>query len=250
MRSLFLGCLCLVVGMNVTSCNSRFAIVKSEREEFRIHPALEADSSIIWIYAPYKKALDEEMNQVIGYTKVDLLKKSDYPESLLGNFFADAVWSQVRQLVPDVDFAMPSTKGGLRNDVIKGPITISTIFELMPFENEAIVFTLKGTDVQELLNFIAVSDGQPVAGLQMKIVNGKPEQVFIQGKAFDPARTYRVLTSDYIASGGDNARGFSSPLEKKIVGLKIRDALLKEVKQVQARGETINTVFDGRITKN
>jgi hypothetical protein len=66
----------------------------------------------------------------------------------------------------------------------------------------------------------------------------------------DVNQNYKVLTTDYIASGGDDAVGFAQPIAKSILGLKVRDALLKEVKELQAQGKTINAKLDGRITKN
>ncbi|MNL32993.1 hypothetical protein D3C87_1548790 [compost metagenome] len=59
-----------------------------------------------------------------------------------------------------------------------------------------------------------------------------------------------MLTSDYIASGGDNARGFKNPLDKKVLGLKVRDALIGYVKDIEAAGKTINAKLDGRIIKD
>ena len=232
------------------SCSTPYAVTKSNREEYAINDKIGVDSSIIKTYLPYKTALDNEMNKVIGYTDVALVKKSNLPESILGNFFSDAVFNQAKKIQPNIDFALPSTNGGLRNDVAKGSITVSNIFELMPFENEAVVFNLTGKDVLEVLKFIAVSGGQPVSGLKMNIKNNLPENVLISGKEFDVNKNYVVLTSDYIASGGDGTKGFATPISKTVIGLKIRDALLKEVSDIQASGKRINANLDGRITKN
>ena len=240
----------LISAIFFCSCSTPYAVTKSNREEYAINDKITVDSSIIKMYSPYKAALDNEMNTIIGYTDVSLVKKSSLPESLLGNFFADAVFNQAKKINPNIDFALPSTNGGLRNDVAKGPIAVSTIFELMPFENEAVVFNLKGKDVFEMLKFIAASGGQPVAGLKMNIKNNLPEHIFIGGKEFDVAKDYVVLTSDYIASGGDGTKGFANPIAKKVLGLKIRDALLKEVREMQSAGKKINTQLDGRITKS
>ena len=239
-----------IAAIFLSSCTLHYAITKSNREEFVINDKISVDSNIIKTYLPYKVALDSEMNKVIGYSDVALVKRSALPESVLGNFFADAILNQAKKIQPNIDFAMPSTNGGLRNDVAKGAITVANIFELMPFENEMVVFNLKGKDVLELLKFIAASGGQPVAGLKMNIKNNLPENIFISGKEFDVNKNYQVLTSDYIASGGDDARGFANPIAKKVLGLKIRDALLKEVSDVQSQGKNINVKLDGRITKN
>lgn len=236
--------------LSLSACSTKYGLTKSNREEYNINSTVEVDSSIIKTYLPYKVQLDAEMNKIIGYSAVALTKQSSLPESVLGNFFADAVFNQSKKIEPNIDFTVPTTKGGLRNDVAKGAITVSNIFELMPFENELVLFTLKGEDVLNFINFIARTNGQPIAGLQMNIKDAKPENITINGKAFNVNQNYQVLTSDYIASGGDDAVGFSNPIAKRNLNLKIRDALLKEVAQLQTEGKTINAKLDGRITKN
>lgn len=244
-RNLILGLVVLSAG-----CSPGYKIAKSNRAEYIIDKNVPADTSMLRLYLPYKQKLEAEMNQVIGYSEVLMPKVDTIPESLLGNFFSDAILQQGRRLDPDIDFAMPSTKGGIRIALPKGAIAVSNVFELMPFENALVVLTISGAETQQLLNFIAGSNGQPVAGLRMKIRDRKPEQVMINGKPFDSNRSYKVLTSDYVAGGGDNARGFKNPLEKKDLGLKVRDALLNYIRQQEAAGKKINSVLDGRITKN
>ena len=119
----------------------------------------------------------------------------------------------------------------------------------MPFENELVSLKLQGTEVEQLFNFIAASGGQPLAGVRMKIVSQKPTDVLINGQPFDRDKTYTVLTSDYVAGGGDKAVGFRNPLERKVLGLKVRDALINYIKANTASGKVINAELDGRITK-
>jgi len=249
---LFRNYLALSVVLIVTSCSSGYKLVKANRAEYNVNKELAVDSSIIKTYLPYKIQLDAEMNKVIGHSAAQMSKKSSdtLPESLLSNFFSDAVLKQALKYDQDIDFALPSTKGGLRVDFPKGKVTVSNVFELMPFENQLIIFTLKGSDVQQILNYIASTNGQPVARLQMKIVDKKPVDVQVNGKSFDVNKTYRVLTSDYIGGGGDNVPAFKNAIEQKVIGLKIRDALMNYVNETEAEGKTINPKLDGRITKN
>ncbi|HTM97729.1 MAG TPA: 5'-nucleotidase [Pedobacter sp.] len=234
----------------LSACGTQYAITKSNREEYSINDKISVDSSIVKAYLPYKLKLDQEMNKVIGNTEVLLTKTSELPESVLGNFFADAVFDQAKKIEPNIDFVFPTTKGGLRNDIPKGPITVSGIFELMPFENQLVLFKLKGSDVLKVLKFIASANGQPVAGLRMKITDKNPENIYINGKPFDVEQTYLVLTSDYIGNGGDDSNGFGNPISRKNIGLLVRDALLKEVAEIELAGKKINAKIDGRITKN
>ena len=243
-------CFLLLTLLFAASCSMHYQLTESRRIDYAINSSLNPDSSIINTYLPYKSQLDAEMTKVIGHSAMLMSKKSSdtLPESLLSNFFADAVMEQAKKIDPNIDFAIPSTKGGIRVDLPKGPIMVSNIFELMPFENELVVCTIKGTEARRLLEFIAASNGQPVAGLQMKIENKQPVQVSIDGQPFDINRNYRVLTSDYVSNGGDNTLGFKDPIEKKILGLKVRDALMNYVKEKHAEGKTITAQLDGRIT--
>ena len=236
--------------ISTVNCFAQHTLIKSNRGEYHIDSAVTVDSSIIKEYLPYKQKLDAQMNEVIGHCAQELTKSYELPETLLGNFFSDAVLAEGRKIDPQIDFAMPSTKGGLRNTLPKGDIHLSDVFELMPFENETVVLKLKGADVELLLAAIAHSGGQPVAGIRIKIDNEKPADVLINGQSFDPSRTYYVLTSDYVANGGDHINGLQNPLEKKVLGLKIRDALIMYIKENTVQHKIIDANLDGRITKN
>lgn len=233
-----------------SACSSNYKVVKSTRTEYNMNDKRSVDSTLIKMYLPYKAQMEKEMSEVIGHSEVLMPKVKDGPESLLRNFFSDAMLYEALKLDPTIDFAMPSTNGGLRVDLPQGDIKLSNVFEVMPFENEMIVFTLKPADVQNLLEFIASEGGEPVAALRMKIKAGKPTEVMINGKPLDPTRNYKVLTSDYVAGGGDNVQSFKNPIAQNILGVRMRDALVKYIRENHAAGKTINPKLDGRITKD
>ncbi|MDT3402084.1 5'-nucleotidase [Mucilaginibacter terrae] len=240
--------LILILLAAFAGCQSHYALVKSGRGEYHMDSTLAVDSGVIKTYLPYKQKMEAQMNAVLGQSAI-AMPKSDSAETYLGNFYADATAAEARKIA-SFDFAIPTTKGGLRYAIPKGNVTLDNIFELMPFENELVLLKLKGTDVQQLLNFIAASGGQPVNGLRMTIKNRQPAEIIINGSLFNPNRTYTVLTSDYLANGGDNTKGMATPVERKNIGLRVRDALINYVKQQTAAGKTINVQLDGRITKN
>jgi len=244
-------CLAVLTSTLIVACSvSNYKLVKSDRTAYRMNQNAGADSTIIRTYLPYKAKLDAEMNQILGHSEVLMSKVDTVPENLLRNFFADACLAEAIKIDPEIDFGMPSTKGGIRVDVPKGPIRLTNIFELMPFENELIAYKLRGSDVQNLMEFIASTGGQPIAGFSMKIKANKPVDVVIKGKPFDITKNYWVLTSDYIAGGGDRVESFKDPLDKKLLNLRVRDALINYVKENEAVGKSINPKIDGRIIKN
>lgn len=218
-----------------------------------VYTKLQVDSTIIdnpgyvQFYAPYKEQLEAEMNRVVGNAAVDLTKPGDAPETLLGNFFADALLAEARKQDPDAAFSF-GTKGGLRIELQRGPITIGHLFELMPFENEIVVLELTSEKVQELAQFIATTGGQPVAGIRMDIDGGRATDIRIGGKPLEIDRTYKLVTYDYLANGGDNSRGLNDPVSRNNLGVKVREALIDYVSEQAQAGNDINTQLDGRIT--
>lgn len=185
------------------------------------------------------------MNTVLGYTSVDLTKPAQ-PETTLGNFFADAILTQGRKLYPEVDFAI-GTKGGLRTELTKGSITLRNMFELMPFENKLVILHISGKHTADLLQFVAAKDGQPIAGIRMKIKNNEPFNVLIEGKPFDTARSYIVLTYDFLANGGDNITGLNNPIKRINTDKGVREALIEYVIETTKKGNHLNSETDGRI---
>ncbi|MGK6351110.1 5'-nucleotidase C-terminal domain-containing protein [Parapedobacter sp. DT-150] len=232
-----------------SSCHRYFSNARNAYTEHQIDSSIAPSPAYLQYYAPYKQQLEAEMNRVIGHTDVSLTQPGKPPETLLGNFFADALLAEGRKLHPDAEFSF-GTKGGLRIELQKGDITIGHLFELMPFENELVLLELSGERVQQLAQFIASKNGQPVAGMRMTIKNGQPTNIQVAGAPLDTSRTYKLITYDYLANGGDNALGLDNPVKRVNLGKKVREALIDYVSQHTQEGKHINTQLDGRITGN
>jgi len=222
---------------------------KQEYKQYKIDNEIQPDSTYIRYYQPYKQQLDAEMNRVIGHTDVTLTHPRSEPETLLGNFFAEALLTEGRRVHSDVDFSF-GTKGGLRIELQKGDITVGHLFELMPFENELVVLELSAAHVQQLAQFIASTNGQPIAGMCMQISNGQATDIRIGGEPLNLSRTYKLLTYDYIANGGDHVRGLDDPVSRTDLGIKVREALMEYVGQQTRAHNYITTQLDGRITSS
>lgn len=240
----------LALGLGGASCSKYF----TPREQavytkVQIDSTLTGDPAFLQLYAPYREQLEAEMNRVVGYTDVNLTKPSHATETRLGNFFADALLTEGKKQHPDAEFSF-GTKGGLRIELQKGNITVGNLFELMPFENEMVLLELSGKSVLQLAQFIAATDGQPVAGLRMRINDGKAADINVAGKPLELSRTYKLITYDYLANGGDNSRGLNNPVSRIDLGQKVREALITYVGEQTQAGKHINTTLDGRITRN
>lgn len=203
------------------------------------------------VIAIYRGALEAEMNEILAYAAQTMSRGT--PEGLLNNFVADLCFEIGQELYqPDdghqIDFAL-FNYGGLRASIRQGPITRANVFELMPFENEMVVLTLTPEKTLELFDYLAeASVGMPVSGLRVSIDNNAVKDVSIGGEAFDPNRNYKVLSSDYLAGGGDNMTFFLAPMNSEILGMRIRDAIILHLQRQHEAGKEIKSSLDGRIS--
>lgn len=219
-------------------------------EESRIGEKDAATDSLI---STYRAALDKEMNEILAYSAHAMSRGT--PEGLLNNFVADLCFDIGQHLYkPDdghpIDFCLLNY-GGLRASLPKGPVTLANVFELMPFENEMVVITLDTERTLALFDYLAEATvGMPVSNIEIKIDDRQVKEISIAGEAFDPSRKYKVLTSDYLAGGGDNMNFFLEPVKKQYLGLRIRDAIIKHLRDRHEQGKMIESRLDGRITMN
>ncbi|NIJ54351.1 5'-nucleotidase C-terminal domain-containing protein [Dyadobacter arcticus] len=229
----------------ICSCQKHLTLSKNEYKQYGIDQQAGEDSSIVKYYLPYKEKMQAEMDKVIGQTE-QALTKPGQPETLMGNYFADAMLKEGLKKDPNIQFTF-STKGGLRSTFPKGDITVSDVFELMPFENEMVTLKLTGASVQQLIDFIVKKDGEPISGMRLKIKDGKAYDITIGNQPFDINKTYNLLTYDYLADGGDELDFLKKPVERKDIGIKLRDALLDNINDLTAQGKKITAQLDGRI---
>lgn len=210
------------------------------------------DSSIYKTILPYKVKLDREMNEVLIEALIPITKGQ--PESELGNLVADLIFKEANNKARFLNLKPADicllNNGGLRTSIPKGPVTLSKVYELMPFENEIVIVTLNGKKFKNLLDYVAASEGLPVSGLKMGIKNGKPVDVLIGKNAFDENREYRVITSDYLSSGGDKMFFFSDPINTENLKYLLRDAIVNNFKELKSNNQNLNPVKDGRIYFN
>lgn len=237
----------LVIISLILSCTPAMHIVKCNDSLIAIDSVQQADSAMSAEIVPYKTRVDKIMSEVLAYS--DQVLKNNQPEGLLGDFIADLVLKTAKELCADscsADICVFSN-ASFRNPLPKGNITRENVFQLMPYENEIVVLIMNGRDVNEMLSFIANKGGVPVAGFRMKIKNKMANEVMISDKPFAENRTYAIVTSDYLANGGDNMFFFSKAVKKFDLGIKLRDAIVGHLISETKNGNSINVKADGRI---
>lgn len=207
------------------------------------------------LIAPYKTKLDEEMNEVLVISAEEFPKERGKTETKLGNLVADLSIEITKDYYKDdVDFCLLNF-GGLRTSLPKGDITRGKIFELMPFENELVVLELDGKAYDKIIKYL-ISSPQPISGnLSVKQTkNPNDRSLKIDNVYYNIAKSYRdngnikILTTDYLASGGDKMVFFANPIKYEKVGIKLRDAIIKYCIQQHKEGKQLTGKLDGRIS--
>jgi len=240
-------------GVILNSCTSHLFLQedKTQGSVIKIDTIIvpENDSISIKIIEPYKKQLDEQMNEVIAYSDVPM--KKNLPEGLLNNFTADVVLkmgnSYLKKINKDTASICLLNTGGLRCDIPMGSITVRNIFELMPFENEMVAVIINGNNAKKMFNFIAKKGGMPLSGAVMSIDSDTAKQISISNSTFDITKNYTIITSDYLALGGDDMTFFGSPVSYFPMTVKIRDVLIEYLKIETAKGNAVSSKLDKRI---
>ncbi len=193
-----------------------------------------ADSTSLAIIAPYQKAIEKEMSEVLTYTKYDLEKGR--PQSTLGNFVTDLCLNYA-----DADICVMNN-GGLRTTINVGNITRGKLYELMPFENELVLLELDESDYAGLLNYICKRGGEPFSGINITMTKEGDVIKHSTPVDFKKGEKIKVLTSDYLANGGDKMSFFQGKEQIK-VGIKLRDAIIDYC----SKTDTIDIQLDNRI---
>ncbi|KUM37731.1 multifunctional nuclease/2',3'-cyclic-nucleotide 2'-phosphodiesterase/5'-nucleotidase/3'-nucleotidase [Arthrobacter sp. EPSL27] len=168
-------------------------------------------------------------------------------ESTLGNLVADSLVDSLK--APELGGAEIGVvnPGGLRNELYYAPdgtITYAEANAVLPFVNNLWTTSLTGEQFKTLLEqqWQTNADGTvPSRAYQQlglsKNVNytydaaraagDRITSIRVNGELVDPAKSYRIGTFSFLATGGDNFRIFTSGTDTRDSGLVDRDAWIK-----------------------
>lgn len=241
----------LILVTSLFGCNKNHYPQNYSAKRVDIDQSIQPSKRIEYLISPYKDSLDLQMNQEIGVFAHDMTKKK--PESELGNFMCDATQEYINGLsggVEAVDLTIMNY-GGIRVQFIpKGQITVETLFELMPFENTIVELEVSGAILISMFEKIAANGGWPVSkDVYLSIENQKINELLIHGKPIVKEKTYTLLTTDYVANGG-NGMDMLSSITQKRGNIKLRDILISYCEWKTDIGEEIKANITGRVVNN
>ncbi|MBC7542400.1 MAG: bifunctional metallophosphatase/5'-nucleotidase [Candidatus Sericytochromatia bacterium] len=189
------------------------------------------------LIAPFRAKMDQTVQRRIGSAVAAFGRYgAQDTESGLNNLIADSSLTAARKIDPAVAFGM-SSSGTPRNFILQGPITVEDAYYALPFDNKLVIVGAKGQTVLDILSVQRrTSDNKRHAignaSYTLDRATGKISNVIIDGKPFDPSRTYKIAVNDYMADG---ASGFTMlpALKRQNTQVLQRDALIAHIETVK-----------------
>lgn len=191
-----------------------------------------------------------KLAEVVGKSKVDLdgeRANARTGETNLGNLITDAMRKSTGA---DIAF---TNGGGIRASISAGDMTFGDIITSFPFTNTLAVIEVTGEELTQALEHgVDLYPEQAghfphVSGMSYKFDAGKPVgerivEALVDGKPLEADKTYKLVTNDFMAAGGDDYTMFEGKTFIAEGGL-FSDVLIDYVKGL---GEVAPTV-EGRI---
>jgi len=243
-------------------CKSSTKIVEYQNIAIKNNQIV-ADSISYYFLKPFSDSLNSVLNVKIATTDSNLFavrpnksvsKSKTEKMANLGRVAADYLLKEgssytLNQMGFPCHFALIN-HGGIRSSISKGPITLKSMFEIMPFENEMVLVELSGRQMDSLLNYLCTKNIAAVSGIEIQANNNTYSKVIVAGLPFDSRRSYWVVVNDFVQKGGDFFTMLKYPKQVIYTGIKMRDLLEKGFKTEFSESNKINPRLNPRIMYN
>ncbi len=228
----------------VVSCGQqKYYVTKIEGKQIVITEKASEVAQIENFIKPYRDNIDKDLNVALSNAPQTIDKSGEW-QTPMGNFLADITFDKSNFVFQSrekksIDICLLN-HGGIRTIIPKGNVTAKIAFEIMPFENQAVVLAMKGEQILEIANYI-VSEKKPhpLSGMTFTIdKDNVVKNILIQGKTLEMDSIYYVVTSDYLANGNDNMLFFKKAIQKFDLDYKLRNIIIdyfKENKSIEAK---------------
>ncbi len=197
----------------------------SAKQEVMVPGAWPADAALDAYLKKARARSDAALAQPVATIAVPSVKrdKDHKRESALGDLVADSVLYAGRPYGAQIALQNP---GGIRQDLETtdgNRVTLGQAMAVLPFGNTLVVMNLRGAQIVELLEqqwldgrdikrgLLQVSEGfsyeyDPARPEGSRVV---PGSVKLNGVALDMSASYRVMTNNFLAEGGDGFPAFT-----------------------------------------
>ncbi|WP_284646574.1 S-layer homology domain-containing protein [Paenibacillus silviterrae] len=172
---------------------------------YAVQDAITPDAEIAAILTKYEQAVASKINEVVGHATTPILRgengtsgyvnQGDHP---LGNLIADGMKHAM-----GADFALMNG-GGIRDNLAEaGDITWGELFNIQPFNNVLVKFTVTGAELEQIMNSQISQYGADysIAGFKYKwdrTTSKVVEMKLLNDQPIYPAQEYTLVVNNYM----------------------------------------------------
>ncbi|MGB7240610.1 MAG: bifunctional metallophosphatase/5'-nucleotidase [Sulfitobacter sp.] len=239
--------------LNVTF-NDAGEVTEAAGEPLIMDAAMAEDEATVARIGEAAAPLEEIRSKVVAQTDKPIGGERDACRAVeceMGNLIADAMLARVKD--QGIDVALQNG-GGIRASIDAGEVTMGEVLTVLPFQNTLSTFQVTGeTLLAALENGVSeVEEGAgrfpQVSGMTYAFDASQPagsriSDVMIGGAALDPAKTYGVVSNNYVRNGGDGYKMFQTAENAYDFGPDLADVTAEYL----AENAPYQPVTDGRI---
>ena len=204
--------------LNVTF-NDAGEITQATGEPIIMDAAVTADAATKARIMEAAKPLEEIRSKVVASTATEISgvrEECRSQECAMGNLIADAMLARVAD--QGVEIAIQNG-GGIRASIDQGEVTMGEVLTVLPFQNTLSTFKVTGATMLAALENGAsqYEEGAgrfpQVAGITFSIdpsaaAGSRISDVMVGGAPIDLAKSYGVVSNNYVRNGGDGYKMF------------------------------------------
>lgn len=242
--------LILLISMTTLLCPAQSKVVSYELKKVNGNCTTYNNPQLKKELDKSKKKLEKQTSVVIGYCPEEMV--SEMPQSPLSNFLTDILVEIGNEYCQKknkeaVDFSLLNF-GGIRSSLQAGNITIGNIFEIAPFENNLVIADIKGSEVRKIFQRFKVKKCEPYSQqVNIQYAGDYFYKALINGQEIDNNKTYRMITLDFILTGGDDILKDVELGNVDNTGIVVRDAYIKHIKKMTTEGKNVTGKTDKRM---
>jgi len=199
-------------------------VKEASGEPILLDSSIKPDEAVLARIKELAGPIEELKNKVVAETAEPIDGSREVcraAECPMGNLVADAILDRTK----DQGMTVAITNGGgLRSSIDGGPVSMGEVLSVLPFQNTVATFQLKGADLLAALEngLSQIEEGAgrfpQVAGMKYSFDKSRPAGSRIvsvevkEGDTFaplDPAKTYGVVSNNYLRAGGDGYSVFA-----------------------------------------
>ena len=196
-----------------------------------------------------QKIAEVGMDEIIGEAGMNITKFGMGTQNLIGNLVCEAMLDYT-----DADFAFMNL-GGIRDELLSGPISYRNVFNVMPFDNQIALIEVDGRFLKEIIETRVSGSrhGLRTAGIKV-VINRKREnfnrisKLYIGGEPWQADKIYKIATSDFLLQGNAGLALLTKVPESKITRYEqgLRDVIVEYIRE----NSPVSAVIDDRWKRN